>query len=109
MIIILSKKSQQINLKNNSFNQEKTLENTWPSQFHQNKKLRELIKMEKKKKMAYILHFIDSARFMASYLSKLVTNFFEEVHKIKCKHGNNDKKCETLKLNVSIATAFLNT
>ena len=44
------------------------------------------------KNIAYILHFIDSARFMASYLSKLVTNFFEEVHKIKCKHGNNDKK-----------------
>ena len=44
------------------------------------------------KNIAYILHFIDSARFMASYLSKLVTNFFEEVHKIKCKHRNNDKK-----------------
>ena len=58
--------------------------------------------------MAYILHFIDSARFMASFLSNLVTNFFEGVHKIKCKPGNNDKKCETLKLNISIATALLN-
>ena len=58
--------------------------------------------------MAYILHFIDSARFMASFLSNLVTNFFEVVHKIKCKPGNNDKKCETLKLNISIATALLN-
>ena len=42
--------------------------------------------------LSYILQFIDSARFMASSLSNLVTNLFEGIHRIKCKYGHDDKK-----------------
>ena len=37
---------------------------------------------------------IDSARFMASSLSDLV-NLGDGTHKIKCKYGYDNKKCET--------------
>ena len=33
--------------------------------------------------------FIDSKRFMVN----LVHNLAEEIHKIKCKYGNDDKEC----------------
>ena len=55
--------------------------------------------------MFYIFQFIDGASFMASSLSRLVNNFSEGVRKINCKYGHDDKN---VKLNVSIATAFLN-
>ena len=45
--------------------------------------------------MSYLLQFIDSALFMVSSLSNLVNNLSEGVHKIKCKYGHDDKKCET--------------
>ena len=32
---------------------------------------------------------------MASSLSSLVNNLAEELHKIKCKYGHDNKKCET--------------
>ena len=32
---------------------------------------------------------------MASSLSKLVNNLSEGIHRIKCKFGHYDKKCET--------------
>ena len=32
---------------------------------------------------------------MTSSLSNLVNNLSERIHKIKCKYGHNDKKCET--------------
>ena len=53
--------------------------------------------MEKKlpKNINFRLQFIDSARFMASSLSNLVNNLSEGIQKIKCKHGHDDKKCET--------------
>ena len=44
------------------------------------------------KNILYILQFIDSARFMASSLSNLVYILSEGIHKIKCKHGHEDKK-----------------
>ena len=47
------------------------------------------------KKISYILQFIDCARLMASSLSNLVNNLSEGIHKIKCKFGHDDKKCET--------------
>ena len=61
------------------------------------KRLEGLIKMEKKiqKKISYILQFIDSARFTTRSLSNLVNNLSEGIHKIKCKYGHDDKKCET--------------
>ena len=43
----------------------------------------------------YILQFIDSARFVTSSLSSLVSNLSEGIHRIKCKYGHDDKKCET--------------
>ena len=55
--------------------------------------------MEKNtKNISYMLQFIDSARFMASSLSNLVNNISEGIHRIICKFGHNDKKCETWKV-----------
>ena len=42
-----------------------------------------------------MLQFTDSARSMASSLSNFVNNLSEAIHRIKCKFGHNDKKCET--------------
>ena len=50
---------------------------------------------ENTKNISYILEFIDSTRFMASSLSNLVNNLSEGIHIIKCKFGNDNKKCET--------------
>ena len=47
------------------------------------------------KNISSILQFFDSARFMASSLSNLFNNFSEGIHRIKCKFGHRDKKCET--------------
>ena len=52
----------------------------------------------------YILKFIESARFIASSLSNVVNNLSEEIHRIKCKYGHDDKS----KLNISIEIVFLN-
>ena len=41
-------------------------------------------------------------RFMASSLSNLVNNLSEEIHRIKCKYGHDDKKCQILMLSNSI-------
>ena len=32
---------------------------------------------------------------MASSLSNLANNLFDGIHRIKCKYGHDDKKCET--------------
>ena len=46
---------------------------------------------------------------MASSLSNPVNNLSEGIHKIECKYGHDDKKCETCReLNISIVTVFLN-
>ena len=45
-----------------------------------------------------MLQFIDSARFIASSLSNLVNNLSEVFHRIKCKFGHSDKKCETCRV-----------
>ena len=50
------------------------------------------------KEIAYILQFIDSARFMVSSLSNLVNNLSEKIHRIKYKYAHNDKKCEICKI-----------
>ena len=47
------------------------------------------------KNMSYILHFIDSTKFMASSLLNLVNNLSEGLHRIKCKLEHDDKKYET--------------
>ena len=61
------------------------------------------------KNIFYILEFIDSARLIAISLSNFVNYLFEGIHRIKCKFGHNDKKCELVELNISIAPVFLNT
>ena len=47
---------------------------------------------------------------MASSLSNLVNNLSEGINKIKCKYRHDEKKkVKFVELNISIATAFLNT
>ena len=48
-----------------------------------------------KSSISYKLQFIDNARFLASSLSSLVDNPAEGIHKISCKYGHDDRKCET--------------
>ena len=49
------------------------------------KKLQKIKNILEKEKISYILQFIESARFMASSISNLVSNLSEGIHKIKCK------------------------
>ena len=59
------------------------------------------------KNIFYILQFIDSTRFMASSLSNFVSNLSEGIHKIKCKHGHDDEKCETCRIKCKWYDCFL--
>ena len=59
------------------------------------------------KNISYIVKFIDSASFIASSLSNVINNLSEGIHKIKCKHGQNDKKCETCGITYEICKCFL--
>ena len=58
--------------------------------------------------ISYVLQFIDSTSFMASFLSNLGNNFSEEIHKIKIltQPWKNEKLSE---LNISMTPVFLNT
>ena len=44
---------------------------------------------------------------MASSLSNLVNNLSEGIHKISCKYGHNDKKCETFRITYEVCDCFL--
>ena len=44
---------------------------------------------------------------MASSLSNLLINFSERIHKIKCKFGHNDQKCETCGVKYKYCDCFL--
>ena len=60
------------------------------------------------KNILYILQqFIDSARFMVSALSNLDNNLSEGIHRIKCKYGHLDKKCETSGIKYRYCNCFL--
>ena len=59
------------------------------------------------KTISYRLQFIDSARFTANSLSNLVNNIAEGIHRITCKHGHDDKKCETCRINYKDCEYFL--
>ena len=52
------------------------------------------------------MQFIDSARFMVSS-SNLVNNLSKGIHRIKCKFGHNDKKCETCEITYKYCDCFL--
>ena len=49
----------------------------------------------------------DSARFMASSLSNLANNIAGRIHKIKCKYGHNDKKCEIHEIKYNDCDCFV--
>ena len=49
----------------------------------------------------------DSARFMASLLSNFVNNLCEIIHRINCKYGRNDKKCEFCRIKYIYCGCFL--
>ena len=59
------------------------------------------------KNIFYILQFIDSAGFMTTSLSNLVNNLSEGNHRIKCKFGHDDKKCEACSTKYKYCDCFL--
>ena len=64
--------------------------------------------MEKKlQKTSYRVQFIDSARFMASSLSKLVNNLAEGIHKSNVNTEMMIKNVKLVELNTKIANAVL--
>ena len=50
--------------------------------------------------ISYKRKFIDSIRFMATSLTKLVDNLSEEIHKIKCKECDCSLTCDSIKNNL---------
>ena len=44
---------------------------------------------------------------MASSLSNHVNNLSEGIHRMKCKFGHNDKKCETYRIKYKYCGCFL--
>ena len=59
------------------------------------------------KPMYHKLQFIDSASFMANTLSSFVNNLSVGIHKIKRKHGRDDKKCLTCGIKYKDLDCFL--
>ena len=59
------------------------------------------------KNISYILHYIDSARFMTSSLSNLVNNLSEGIHRIKHKFRHDDKKKHNDKETCNYCDCFL--
>ena len=59
------------------------------------------------KNTSYLLEFIDRARFMASFLSNLLNILSEGIHRIKCKFGYSDKKCDTCGIKYKYCDCFL--
>ena len=70
------------------------------SRIHKNGK--EIIKT-----ISYRLQLIDSVRFMASSVSNLANDLTERIHKVKCKYGHDDKKCETFGIKYKDCGCFL--
>ena len=66
-----------------------------------------MLQIEITKSRSYILKFIESTRFMASSLSNIVNNLSEEIHRIKCKYGHDDKNCETCEVKYKYWDCFL--
>ena len=67
--------------------------------------------MEIKLEKPYLtrLQFIDCAKFMVSSFSNLNDGFVEGSCEIKCKHGNDKKKCETVGMKYKYCECFFNT
>ena len=62
------------------------------------------------KDASYKLQFINRARSVETSLSNLANNLSEGIHKIQCKYGHDDNKCEIYGMEFvrSIAIVFLN-
>ena len=50
---------------------------------------------------------IDSVRFMTSSFSNLTDNPAEEIHKIKCRFGHGNEKCQTCGIKYKDCECFL--
>ena len=59
------------------------------------------------KALSYGLECIDSTRLLASSLLNLVNNFAERIDKIKCKYGDNDKKCKNCRVKYKYCNSFV--
>ena len=73
---------------------------------------KEAIRIDKSRKeiiktISEILQFIDSARFIARSLLNLVNNLAEGIHRIKCKHGRDNKKSGTCGIKYKNCACFL--
>ena len=71
---------------------------------------KEVTRIDKKgkvitKTISYRSQFIDSAKFMASSLTNLVSNLVVRIHKIKCKYSTIIKNVKLVELNTKTATA----
>ena len=99
IIIILYKKSQQKNLKDNLLLQGKILKKiTFPVPIEKEGKTIGKRGDEITNAISYRLKFLDSAIFMASSMSNLANNLTEKthkIHKIKCNHGHDNKNGKT--------------
>ena len=55
--------------------------------------------MEKKLQKIYLTYYnlfiVEAHIFLTNSLSNFVKNLSEGIHRIKCKFGHDDKKCET--------------
>ena len=58
------------------------------------------------KTICYGSQFIDSVTLMAGSLSNLVDNLAEEIHKIKYKYGQDDRKYDTCRINYKYCECF---
>ena len=57
--------------------------------------------------ISYLLQFIERGRFMASSLSNLFNKLSEGIHRIKCRVGHDDKKCETCGIKYQYCDCFV--
>ena len=53
------------------------------------------------------LQFIHNAGYMTSSFSNLVNSLSEVMHRIKCKLGHHNKKCETCRIKYKCCDCFL--
>ena len=100
-----------MNLKNNLLVQERSLKNTLALPFQQNKKLKELIKMEKKLQKIYLTYYsllIVQDLWQACY-QILSIIFLKEFINLNVNMDKMIKNVKLAQLNISVATVLLNT
>ena len=110
MMITLPQKSYQENLKNNLLVQEKALKDAYSLQFQQNKKLQELLKMEKKLQKIYLIYYnlLIAQDLWKAHSQILSIIFLKEFIKINVNKDTMIKNVKFAELNLCIATLSLN-